>query len=251
MRDYFTGGDSELTGKLRRSHTRGIGQHAEYGDVVGRFGGVKKAFRELRHFRQSPGVLARAIARRSGKIYRQLREAVAEEFRGKIKEARAPERPTVGPHDALAAKCKRCGVAHGRGAHRFHGRGAFLQTHLFPYKMNPPATARLVSSRVLRIEAQKTAADKHHCDAGCRASGHRYYHPFGAGVRLYELSNGDLWLSKRSYFCRQYRDRPGRIYGRVLTLRCVVRGKTIEKHFPAGVEMYGLANKDLLLTKRR
>lgn len=45
-------------------------------------------------------------------------------------------KPTVPPHSS-ARHCKRCQIMHTKGAHRFHGEGAFHRTHLFSFKSNP------------------------------------------------------------------------------------------------------------------
>jgi hypothetical protein len=52
---------------------------------------------------------------------------------------------------------------------------------------NPPV---LIYGRILRIEAQKTQS--HHCDAKCKAAGHRYYHNFKAGSKIYGMPDGRL-----------------------------------------------------------
>jgi len=283
MRGLFRSGLSELTGKARRI---GYGESApelrEYGE---RFKGVKAGFHELRHFKESPGRIADAIERGSGELYSHLRAAVREEFSSYFPAKRKRvERPTVHPHDALTRKCKVCGIPHGKSAHRFHGRGAWLQTHLFPFKANmrknsghgkkfvfhgaytslilaqrkerslpggfilkrgnrfyvmssyprrnpeldrcpvkgcpakrsvphkhsptglpifhkrprkrnPVARkSRLtrIYGKVLRIEAQKTG--KHQCDAECKRCGHRYYHDFKVGPKMYGLPDGSLLI---------------------------------------------------------
>lgn len=95
-----------------------------------------------------------------------LLDALADESRGRIhrsrfedielperqyeepaKKKRREERPTVSAHPALTKKCKRCGVPHGKGAHRFHGRGAWLRTHLFPFKINPGVSMTIEKAR--------------------------------------------------------------------------------------------------------
>lgn len=129
IRDLFRSGLGELTGKSRKV---GHGATLEYG---ARFRGVKAAFHELRHFKESPGRIAQAIERGSGNLYKHLYSAVRDEVEPFVKKERK-ERPSIPPHDALTRKCQKCGVAHGKGAHRFHGRGAWLQTHLFPFKAN-------------------------------------------------------------------------------------------------------------------
>lgn len=60
---------------------------------------------------------------------------------------------------------------------------------------NPRKSPVLIYGRVLRVEAQKT--NPHRCDAGCKRSGHRYFHNFGPGVEMYGLPNKDLLLTKR------------------------------------------------------
>lgn len=59
---------------------------------------------------------------------------------GEAPRKRKPERPTIHPHASLSKRCKKCGVMHGKNSHRFHGRGSWLRTHLFPFKANHPMT---------------------------------------------------------------------------------------------------------------
>lgn len=135
IRDYFRSGLSELTGKARKW---GEGNEVEYG---ARFRGVKSAFPELRHVKQSPAVIARAIERGKGKVFRIVKESVREEFREAYPEA-GRGKLSVAPHESLTRKCRHCVEAHSKSEHRFHGRGAWLQTHLFPFKRNPVMTEK-------------------------------------------------------------------------------------------------------------
>lgn len=92
-------------------------------------------------------------------------------------------------------------------AHRFHGTGAYHQTHLFGFKMknprrkknfkkrnNPPSQAVRIYGRVLRIEAQKTDAHGG-CDKECRQCNHKYVHDFKTKTaRMIGLSPGQVFV---------------------------------------------------------
>lgn len=143
--DVFSSGQTELTGHVRRLDT---------GEIAGRFkGGSKLLYPELKYFPESPGRIAEAIRKKTGRLYDRLRQAVRGELSEVIPERkRRIEKPTVPPHDALSKRCKICGDYHGKNAHRFHGRGAYLQTHLFPFKENMSlANARQLFARLMRV----------------------------------------------------------------------------------------------------
>jgi hypothetical protein len=58
----------------------------------------------------------------------------------------------VPPHRALTGKCRLCGVSHGQGAHRSHGRGSFARSHF------PVATAQGVYDALVGQVAEERAA---------------------------------------------------------------------------------------------
>lgn len=66
---------------------------------------------------------------------------------GEAPRRRKPERPTIPPHPALSKRCTKCGVMHGKNSHRFHGRGSWLRTHLFPYKSNPGVSMTVTQAK--------------------------------------------------------------------------------------------------------
>ncbi len=138
MHDLFTSGASELTGKLQREYIRGEGQQRDQGEVVGRFGGVKSAFPELRHVKEGPGQIAAAIQRGKGPLFDRVYSSVAEDFAKDFEPARTRSRgkPTVRPHKRLRRYCVHCRSFHTKDAHRFHGRGSYHRTHLWGFK-NP------------------------------------------------------------------------------------------------------------------
>ena len=99
--------------------------------------------------------------------------------------------------------------------HEAHGRYYVLRPKS---RYNPPQSKRLetIYKRVLSIDAQKVGFHRH-CDAECKATGHKYTHSFrkgskasllaipdGAylvlanGARL-KLSNGSMLVSDREY----------------------------------------------------
>src|SRR5215470_5902727 len=133
--DVFQSGQTEMTGRVKRLDT---------GEIVGRFGGGSKLmYPELRHFPEPPGVIAQAIRRRSGRLYEYLHAAVRDYLSEFVKERKKRiERPTVPPHPAYSKRCKVCGEYHGKSAHRFHGEGAYLKTHLFPFHFKENMTVR-------------------------------------------------------------------------------------------------------------
>jgi hypothetical protein len=137
IKDVIRSGVTELTGKAQRFDT---GSGIEHGRRFG--GGIKKAFPELRYLKQQPGVIAKAIERGKGKVYRQVRSVVRSEMSRYVPESRKRvEKPVVPAHRKLTSKCQTCGRLHGKGEHRFHGEGAYHRTHLFsfnPMKKNTP-----------------------------------------------------------------------------------------------------------------
>ena len=49
----------------------------------------------------------------------------------------------IASHKKLTAKCKKCGIKHAKGAHRFHGAGSYKRTHPgAPYKKKRTAGKR-------------------------------------------------------------------------------------------------------------
>ncbi len=140
IRDMARSGVTERTGKSSRFQT-------EYGEERGRrIGGMMAAYPEIERLGDSPKVVAAAIDRGKGKVYRRVRYAVASEMEKYFPRSRkrSPEKPTVPAHARLTKKCKTCGVMHGKGGHRFHGKGSFHQTHLFAF--NPPVKIRYCST---------------------------------------------------------------------------------------------------------
>ncbi len=127
--DIFQSGQTELTGRAKRLDT---------GEIVGRFkGGTKLMYPELRHFSESPGAIAKAIRKGKGRLYEHVEQAVREELSGYIPEVRRrQEKPTIPPHASIRQYCSSCKIFHGKGQHRFHGAGAYLKTHLFPFHDN-------------------------------------------------------------------------------------------------------------------
>lgn len=130
----------ELADVVRSGATESVGKglRSETGEVVRRGrGGVGILYPELIRAGVAPGVAAKAIARGKGIIYRRLHAAARWELAAYIPEAkRYEQKPVIPPHRKLTRKCKRCKIWHGKGEHRFHGPGAFQQTHLFAF--NPP-----------------------------------------------------------------------------------------------------------------
>jgi hypothetical protein len=152
--DVFSSGQTELTGHVRRLDT---------GEIAGRFkGGAKLLYPELKYFPETPGRIAEAIRKRSGRLYDRLQQAVRGELSDVIPERRRRiERPTIPPHDALTKRCKVCGDYHGKNAHRFHGRGAYLQTHLFPFKNNMSVSnARQLFARLMKVSRARALSPR-------------------------------------------------------------------------------------------
>lgn len=166
--------ESEIT-----EHTGRLRYHEGTRQVAGRVGGVKNAFPELRHLKQGPKVIAAAIARRKGKVYRQVREAVE---RGMIRsgyEERKRGRVSVEPH-AGRKYCVHCRELHTKGEHRFHGEGSYHQTHLFAF--NPPNVPDpVVIYSDIGTVSNAHKGQEHVCDAECRKYHHRYVHHFKRG----------------------------------------------------------------------
>jgi hypothetical protein len=133
FRDVAESFQHELVGKSIRAG--GYGQ----GEFVGRHGGMKKSYREVAAFKESPRAIAEAIDRQSGKLYDKVKEAFEHEAKQegfKPARKRSPGKPTVPPHEGRSY-CKHCRVMHTKGQHRFHGAGSYHQTHLFSFGGNP------------------------------------------------------------------------------------------------------------------
>jgi hypothetical protein len=159
--DIAESGATEMTGRLIRGGDRD--------DVVGRFGGVKKSYPELLQISAGPKRIAATIRKGKGKAFETIRGLMA----GQLSKAgfapgrkRSPGKRSVAAHTALA-RCAHCGELHTRGQHRFHGKGAFHQTHLWGF--NPPAPAK--AKRIGRV--RKIWYDR---DQGNRQGA--YYHIF-------------------------------------------------------------------------
>lgn len=148
--------DTHLTG-------RGISEY-EGGPIVGRFGGFKKSFHELRRVDDSPKAIAAAIRKGSGKVFDRVYTAVkasveAEGF--KPARRRSPGRPTEPPHEGRPY-CVHCREFHTKGQHRSHGAGSFHRTHLFSFGGNPMklATARRVFAELMKRSRAGKLTDK-------------------------------------------------------------------------------------------
>lgn len=187
IRSTFESELTEHTGKLR--------YHAGTREVSGRIGGVKRAFPETEKLKQSPKVIAAAIRKGKGKVFRQVHSVV--ETAMLTKGYSAPKRSSgvrsVDPHKGKRY-CIHCRQAHTKGQHRFHGKGSFQQTHLFSFGKNPKMQGVKIYGKVLRIEAQKTG--KHLCDSACKKANHRYYHDFRVKPSMYGLPDGSLLIKK-------------------------------------------------------
>src|SRR5262245_54351210 len=101
-------------------------------------------------------------------------------------------------------KSKVCGFPHGKGAHRFHGKGSYHQTHLFSFGGNPVAYRSqrrvrnpekklvMIYGNVLRVEAQKT--QPHRCDSKCMEFRHKYYHRYRGHMKMYGVPASGYYL---------------------------------------------------------
>lgn len=128
--DLAQSGVTEMTGKGRRDSS---------GAFVGRFGGLKPSYPELQRIPDTPKQIALAIRRGQGRRYERVYKVVSDAMVGAgyvPYRKRSPGRPAVPPHEGKAY-CQHCRELHTRGAHRFHGPGAFQRTHLFSFGSNP------------------------------------------------------------------------------------------------------------------
>lgn len=142
IRDLAESGISELTGKTRREYFD-ADHPGERGKVSGRFGGLN--IPELQRSGDSPKAAAQAIRRGRGKVFNRIRAATTallEREGFSPPRPRAPGKPVIPAHPRLTRKCRYCEKAHTTAQHRFHGAGAFHQTHLFAFncpRCNRPA----------------------------------------------------------------------------------------------------------------
>lgn len=173
IRDIAESGVTELTGKTKR-----VEVYAGP-DELSRFGsGFREMFPELRRLPENdrPKAIAAAIRRGKGKVFDRVRAAVRYGLHdaGMKETRRRSEKPTIAAHERITAKCHTCGVPHGRGAHRFHGAGAFHQTHLFSFNpggaMNTAAARKVFGELMKRAQArQLTWAERAHLVAARKA----------------------------------------------------------------------------------
>jgi len=202
IRDVARSGVTEYTGKSARFHSK------EGGEERGRrIGGMRSSFTELERLptSYSPKRIAEAIERGKGVVFQAVRGAVRremEKFYAPPKVRR--ESPTVSPHSRITRKCKTCNVVHGKGAHRFHGKGAYHQTHLFSF--NPgfaKAGARIKING--RYSARRKTVQRMQPNPASRpvkiyGNVTRIYLKGGSYAlarkpKMYGLPDGDLWIT--------------------------------------------------------
>lgn len=66
----------------------------------------------------------------------------------------------------------------------------------YPARKQKNPGPRIIYGRVLRVDAQKTQT--HICDDECKKFGHRYFHEFGPGAKMYGLPDGSILIKKDS-----------------------------------------------------
>lgn len=276
IRTIAESGHGELTGKAQRLTGDVTGEEATtYGR---RFGGVNLhlMYPEMKSFRDvSPGRIAKAIKSAKGKRFRQIRAAVAAELRKHVIEPRRrQERPTIAAHPAVTGKCKLCGVPHGKSEHRFHGRGAFHQTHLFSF--NPPMF--IVEGKTKNGDAVYYTGRAGNGFVSKNKSVAFLYQTKGAAtLRVSSLNAGSPLHGIRFYVqpiqknpqrrrptMRAAREnpRPVVIYGRCIRIlaqktqphacdaKCTAAGHRYFHDFKPGAVIYGLSNGDLKISRK-
>lgn len=126
--------DTHHTGKVLRD---------VHGDAVGRgrgiMPGLTRDYPSLSVWEGKPSKLAAAIEAGKGQKYVQVLDGVLHDIESQpslVRFARSAPLAELRKLPAIAypphrgsAKCLSCGHTHGRGSHRFHGRGAFDRTH--------------------------------------------------------------------------------------------------------------------------
>lgn len=244
---FAESGVSEMTGRLR--------YHEGTRTVAGRFGGVKKAFPELASVPQSPKVIAAAIRRGKGKVYRRVHEAVERgmERAGYSEPRRSIGRRSIDPH-AGKRYCTHCRELHTKGQHRFHGEGSFHATHLFSFGKNPMLPINKALSLVRTIDSNAWIAPRstrmvwqvHFYDQSGKPRVIHSLRQARALVPLREISKNPPAI---------------RIYGKVLRIEAQKTGKHLcdsackkANHcyyhvFRVKPSMYGLPDGSLLIKK--
>jgi hypothetical protein len=150
IHDIARSGATEMTGKSRREGGQGEGE------FIGRYGGMKPAFPELQHVKDSPKQIAEAIERGKGAAFERVYGVVKHEMQRQGFKARGTihrGKPTIAPH-AGKSYCVHCRTIHTKGQHRFHGPGSFHQTHLFSFNPMSISQAKTVFANLMRRARQ-------------------------------------------------------------------------------------------------
>lgn len=262
-----------MTGKGRRE-----GGMSE-GEFIGRFGGMKPAFPELAHVKETPKQIGEAIDRGKGPAYQRVYEAVRDHMQRLGYRSRGTwhrSKPTVAPHEGRSF-CVRCREYHTKGQHRFHGPGAFHKTHLFSFNPMSVSQARTVFANLMRRARTQelTAYQKKELSVARQIL--RYQRRPAMNPKKLTRKKARQMLHLREYSSKKQqrflgarasgypRRNPGgkaKIYGQLLEMRmkrtgphrcdakCKAAGHRYKHRFTSKPTVYGLPNGSILIEGR-
>lgn len=146
----------------------------------------KRDLRGLEEYLKSLGIMPQ----KSRLVGGNINPLTPAEKKNVMAEARVHQKLPGLYYRGMADGMKDIAKEYGRVASSSPGiRAAQLKSHLA--MLNPPM--KKIYNRVLQVFASK-AGMPHHCDAKCRAAGHRYQHKFSSKACVYGLPDGSILI---------------------------------------------------------